>query len=465
MFKTIYPTLGLIFLSGCSMAPDYQRPAAPVADTFLGEPISDATSQEQVPHWQAFYQEPELQALIELALANNRDLRISELTTEQLRAYFRIQRSALLPTLDAGGNSTRTRTPSDLSYYGYSSTSSTYQVGLQMPAYELDFFGRVQSLKDEALQQYLATETAQASMQISLITSVANQYHNLIALREQRALAAEGKAASQKAYRINKDSFDGGVGTELDLRTAEAQVQAYRASELAYQEQIRKAENRLVEIIGTSLPANSISPNATLANYSSSNSLPVGLPSDLLVRRPDIQTAEHVLQAANAKIGAARAAFFPSVKLTAFGGTASSELSGLFKDGSAAWSFAPQITVPIFTGGRNKANLQVAELQKEIEIANYEKAIQTAFREVADALAISSTINERIKAQSARVDAARRRNELSQQRFDAGVDSYLPVLLSQQELFAAQQDLVRAQLDRVTNQSSLFAALGGGWEK
>jgi multidrug efflux system outer membrane protein len=333
-----------------------------------------------------------------------------------------------------------------------------------MPAYELDFFGRVQSLRDEALQQYLATETAQASVEISLIAGVANQYHILIALREQRALAAEAKKSAEKAYKINKDSFDGGVGTELDLRTAEAQLQAYRASELAFEEQIRQGENRLTEIIGTPLPAGHTSAT-TLANRQQSTVLPEGLPSELLTRRPDIRTAEHVLQAANAKIGAARAAFFPSVKLTAFGGTANSELSGLFESGSAAWSFAPQVTVPIFAGGRNKANLQVVELQQQIEVANYEKSIQTAFREVADALAVRLTIDQRIDAQAARVEAARRRNELSDQRFDAGVDSYLPVLLAQQELFAAQQDLVRAQLDRLTNQTALFAALGGGWEE
>ncbi|MDQ8193064.1 efflux transporter outer membrane subunit [Coraliomargarita sp. SDUM461004] len=465
MFKTTIPALGLVLLSGCSMAPDYQRPAAPVAESYSGAQTTTSNSSQHVPDWQQFYQEPELQALIELALVNNRDLRINELSTEQLRAYFRIQRSALLPNLDAAGNGTRQRSPADLTYTGDSSISSSYQVGLQMPAYELDFFGRVQSLRDEALQQYLASETAQASVELSLITSVANQYHTLLALREQRALASEGKAAARKAYKINKDSFDGGVGTELDLRTAEAQLEAYRASEIAFQEQVRQAENRLGELLGTTIPTSVKASDATLANSNMSTDLPVGLPSELLVRRPDIRAAEHVLQAANAKIGAARATFFPSVKLTAFGGTASSELSGLFESGSAAWSFAPQITLPIFAGGRNKANLQVAELQKQIEIANYEKSIQTAFREVADALAVRSTIDQRIEAQAARVEAARRRNELSDQRFEAGIDSFLPVLLAQQELFAAKQDLVRAQLDRLTSQTALFAALGGGWEE
>jgi multidrug efflux system outer membrane protein len=463
MFKTLYPALGLALLSGCTMAPDYQRPVAPVADSYLGgEASSYAEVGSHVPHWRQFYQQPELQALIEQALTNNRDLRISQLTTEQVRAYFRIQRSALLPSLDGDASGTRQRNPADLSDSGRSGTSTRYQVGLQMPAYELDFFGRIQSLRDEALQQYLATETAQASAEISLVAAVANQYHNWIALREQRSLAAEAKDAAERAYSINKDSFDAGAGSELDLRTAEAQLQAYRASELAFLEQERQAENRLTELVGTALPGHSANGSILDNNYMA-EPLPIGLPSELLIRRPDIRAAEHTLQAANAQIGAARAAFFPSIRLTAFGGTASTELSGLFESGSAAWTFAPQVTVPLFAGGRNKANLQVAELQKQIEIAQYEKAIQTAFREVADGLAVRRTIDERIEAQAARVEAAQRRNELSNQRFDAGVDSYLPVLLAQQELFSAQQDLVRARLTRLTNQSALFAALGGGW--
>lgn len=462
MFKTLYPALGLALLSGCSMAPEYQRPAPPVPDSYLeSDPASPAETGSQLPDWRGFYHQPELQALIERALANNRDLRISELTTEQVRAYYRIRRSALLPSLDGLASEIRQRDPADLSPSGQSGISSLYQVGLQMPAYELDFFGRIQSLSDEALQQYLATEAAQASAEISLVAAVANQYHIWIALREQRSLAAEAKDAARRAYGINKDSFENGVGSELDLRTAEAQFEAFRASELAFLEQELQARNRLAELVGTPLPGHSVK-GSMLADSHMTEPLPVGLPSEILVRRPDIRSAEHFLQAANARIGAARAAFFPSVRLTAFGGTASAELSGLFESGSGAWSFAPQITVPVFTGGRNKANLQVAELQKQIEIANYEKVIQTAFREVADALAVRLNIDQRIQAQEARVEAARRRNELSQQRFDAGVDSYLPVLLAQQEFFSARQDLVRTRLARLTNQSALFAALGGG---
>ena len=267
--------------------------------------------------------------------------------------------------------------------------------------------------------------------------------------------------SAKRAYDINQDSFDAGVGTELDLKTAEAQYQAYRASQLAYLDQVNQAQNALVWLVGSELPTLSAD-SSLLQREHAPVDLPVGLPSELLTRRPDIRAAEHTLKAANANIGAARAAFFPSVRLTAFGGTASAELSDLFKSGSAQWSFTPQITLPIFTGGRNKANLEVANVEQRIELAQYERAIQTAFREVADALAVRRTIDQRIDAQSARVAAAQRRSTLSNQRFDAGVDSYLPVLLAQQELFSAQRDLVQAKLTKLNNQSALFAALGGG---
>ncbi|WP_269522868.1 efflux transporter outer membrane subunit [Coraliomargarita parva] len=458
--RYLYPILSLALLSGCSLAPDYERPASPVAESFpLAENVPGT---QNVPKWETVYANPELQQLIDLALEHNRELRITKLNTEQLRAYYRIQRAALLPSLDASGSGTRQRTPADLSYSGQSTTSSSYNVGLQMPSYELDFFGRILSLKDQALQSFLATEAAEASAEISLVRSVANQYYNLLALREQHALAISSMEAAQRAYQINKDSFDAGIGTELDLRTAEAQTQAYRAQALSLESQMQQATNLLAQLIGTKLPE--LAKQSILASQNTPIDLPVGLPSDLLTRRPDIRAAEHQLMAAHANIGAARAAFFPSVRLTAFGGTASAELSGLFESGSAMWSFTPSITVPIFAAGRNKANLDVAWIQQRSEIAAYELAIQTAFREVSDALAVQATIKEQITAQEIRVQAAERRKELTSQRFDAGVDSYLPVLLAQQELFSARQDLIQARLSKLTNQSALFAALGGGWD-
>lgn len=468
MYKAIIPAvLGLSILTGgCSLAPDYQRPESPVADAYPFASVDAVKPAESdlVPQWRSFYTNPELQQLIDLALANNRDLRISQLNTERIRAYYRIQSAALIPSLNASASDTRQRTPADLSYSGESGISDSYAVGLQMPAYELDFFGRILSLKDQALQQYLATEAAQSSVEISLVAGVANQYHRLVALKEQQQLAANAKATAGRAYKINQDSYNAGVGTELDLKTAEAQYQAYRASELAFLDQVRQAKNALTLLIGTDLPELSAQGSLLTGAYEPAQ-IPVGLPAELLTRRPDILAAEHTLEAANANIGAARAAFFPSVQLTAFGGTASAELSDLFKAGSAKWSFSPSITLPIFAAGRNKANLDVAEIQKRIEIANYEKAIQTAFKEVADALATRDIIDQTIDAQRARVDAAQRRSSLSNQRFDAGVDSYLPVLLAQQELFSAQRDLVQTQLTKLNNQSALFAALGGGWDE
>lgn len=464
MYKTIFPILGLALLSGCSMAPDYERPASPVPEAYGFGGSDSATSPASiVPAWRDYYAHAELQELIELALANNRSLRVSQLSTEQIRAYYRIQRAALLPSLDAAGTGTRQHNPADLSATGRDSTTSAYAVGLQMPAYELDFFGRILSLKDQALKEYLATEQAQRSAELSLITSVANQYYLLIALEEQKALAAEAKQTAQRAFDINQDSFDAGVGSELDLRTSEAQLQAYRAAELSFQEQVAQARNLLGQLVGTGLPEFAVSGDL-LRGENAPAELPVGLPSDLLTRRPDVLAAEYILQGANANIGAARAAFFPSIQLTAFAGTASAELSGLFESGSEQWSFAPSITIPIFAAGRNKANLEVAELQKEIEIANYENAIQTAFREVSDALVVRASVDQRIDAQGIRVQAAERRNELTKQRYDAGVDSYLAVLLAEQELFSAQQNLVQARLSKLTNQTALFAALGGGFD-
>jgi multidrug efflux system outer membrane protein len=337
-------------------------------------------------------------------------------------------------------------------------------MGVEIPSYEVDFFGRVASLRDQVLQQYLATDEARLSARISLISAVARQYLGFLAIDERLALARQTLDASNHSYELNRQTYEAGVASELDLRTSEAQREAYRANVAALEQQHLQAENALVLLLGSPLPAD-LPPAGSLATQHLIEDLPAGLPSELLTRRPDIRAAEHTLQAANAAIGVARAAFFPSVKLTAFGGTASSELSGLFKKGSGTWSFAPSITLPIFAAGRNKAELKVAWIEQRIEIANYEKTIQTAFREVADNLAVRASINTQIAAQEARVAAARRRYDLSNQRYESGVDSYLTVLLAQQELFSAEQSLIDARLLRLSNLVSFYAALGGGWQE
>ncbi|HEX2854291.1 MAG TPA: efflux transporter outer membrane subunit [Opitutaceae bacterium] len=463
----IRPTIKLLaagctLLSGCSLAPKYQRPAAPVAATYSLDASTASTPAADLA-WQQFFGDARLRGIIQLALENNRDLRVAALNVERVRAIYGIQRSVLIPSLDATGDAVRQRTPATLSPTGQPVTGSVYEVGLQIPSYEIDFFGRVMSLRNQVLHQYLATEEARRSAQIALISAVARQYLAALAADEQLAVARQTLRAAEQSYDLNRQSFEGGVTSELDLRTAEGQREAVRASVAALEQRAAQLANGLVLLVGSPLPTD-LPPVGSLATQALVEDLPPGLPADLLARRPDVRAAEEVLRAANANIGVARAAFFPSIKLTAFGGSASTELSGLFESGSGRWSFAPSITLPIFAGGRNKAQLDVAWIEQRIEIAQYEQAIQNAFREVADALAVRSIIGRTIAAQQARVNAARRRYELTQQRFDAGVDPYLTVLLAQQEQFAAEQSLIDARLARLANLTALYSALGGGWQ-
>lgn len=456
-------------LAGCSMAPNYERPAPPVASAYAvpasleAVPAGGAVAPADLA-WRDFLGDPRLQQLVQLALENNRDLRIAVLNVEQLRALYDIQRIALLPTLDATGSAARQRIPADLNQAGRAVTTSSYSVGLSVTSYELDLFGRVASLKDQALEQYFATEEARRSVQLTLIAAVANQYFVARALDEQLALARQTFESVNASFATTKRSFEVGVTSELDLRTAESQLQTARANVAVYQQQHLQALNALSVLVGRTLP-DDLPAAQPLANASIVAHLPAGLPSDLLQRRPDLLQAEHELKAANANIGAARAAFFPAIKLTAFGGTSSAQLDGLFEGGSGSWSFAPKITLPIFAAGRNKANLDIAKLQKTIEIARYEKAIQVAFREVSDGLLAVSLLDEQIAAQAARVQAEEKRYSLSDLRYRKGVDSYVVLLSAQRDLYAAQQLLIQAQLARVSNLVGLYKALGGGWKE
>ncbi len=461
--RPLSPILLSLTLAGCSLAPSYERPATPVATSYQDSATSTAPNVADLA-WDKFFQDARLQALIRTALENNRDLQVAALNVERVRALYNIQRTALIPSLNATASGSRRRTPGDLNASGQSIVSSSYQVGLEIPSYELDFFGRVTSLRDQVLQQYLATEEAQRSAQLSLVSTLARQYFTVLATEEQLALARQTLAAAEHSYALNLKSFKAGVASELDLRTAEAQRESVRASTAALEQSRDLAQNALTLLVGATLPADLPAPG-TLATQNLIDDLPAGLPSDLLTRRPDIRAAEHTLQAANANIGVARAAFFPSVKLTAFGGTSSAELDGLFAGGSKTWSFAPSLNLPIFAAGRNKAQLNVAKIEKRIEIAHYEKAIQGAFREVSDALATNRSIGTQVEAQTARTAAAQRRYDLTESRYKAGVDSYLSLLLAEQELFSAQQQLISARLARLNNLTSLYAALGGGWSE
>jgi len=361
---------------------------------------------------------------------------------------------------------TRQRTPGDIKAGGAGGkaiTETQYDVNLASTAYELDLFGRVRSLNKLALENYFATEEARKSVHLTLVAEVAIQYLSERQLDEQLALTRQTLAAVQSSYDLNKHSFEAGTASQLDLQTSAAQVQTARANVAVYERQRAQAENALVLLIGQPIP-DDLPPAKSLNDQSLSGNLPANLPSDLLQRRPDILQAEHLLKAANANIGAARAAFFPKVTLTGSAGTASLQLSDLFTGPAAVWGFGPQISVPIFAGGRNRATLDAAKISTRIEVALYEKTIQSAFREVADALAARTTLEKQLEAEDALVAAEQSRYGLADVRYRNGVESYLAVLTAQQDLYSAQQRILQSRLARLSNVITLYKALGGGWD-
>ncbi|MGA3162937.1 MAG: AdeC/AdeK/OprM family multidrug efflux complex outer membrane factor [Verrucomicrobiota bacterium] len=472
MSKYLSPIIALFILAlaGCTLAPKYHRPPTAISPAWplVPEESESQTNATAVPAadigWREFFRDPRLRRLVELALTNNPDLRVAVLNVEQSRAQYRIQRAALFPEIDATGTGTRQRLPADLSGTGKPLTASQYSLSLGTTSYELDLFGRVRSLKAEALENYFATMEARRSAQIALVAEVGNAYLLERAVTGQLAVARQTLTAVRASYELIKSSYEAGVVSELDLRTAEGQVQTARSNVATYEQQLARAEDDLVLLVGRPLPKD-LPPPQPLNSLDCLSDVPAGLPSDLLQRRPDILAAEHQLKAATASIGAARAAFFPTITLTASAGTASSQLDNLFAPGSGAWLFSPQITLPIFTAGRNLANLDVAKISKLIEVANYEKSIQTAFREVSDALAARATTAVQIDAGEALVNAEQRRYELAEARFRQGVDSYLNVLSAQQDLYTAQENLIQFQFSRLSNLINLYQALGGGWRE
>jgi multidrug efflux system outer membrane protein len=341
-------------------------------------------------------------------------------------------------------------------------TTTTWTVGLGVTAFELDFFGRVRSLSDAALEQFLATEEARRTAHLSLVAEVATQYLTLLALDDQVELARRTLEAVESSSSLARRTFEAGRTSELDVSTAEAQLQTARFNLSAAKLQRARAESTLLLLVGAPLPADLPSPQPLDAQELLAD-LPPGVPSEVLLRRPDVLSAEHALQSANAVIGAARAAFFPSISLTGFAGTSSAELSGLFGHGAGLWSFAPQLNLPIFAGGALRANLDASVVRKSIQVARYERAIQSAFREVSDALVAKASLDEQLEAQRARVAAEQKRYDLSELRYARGVDSYLGVLQAQRDLFTAQQLLIQSRLARLSNLILLYRALGGGW--
>lgn len=458
----------IVSLTGCStMAPQYDRPDAPVPAEWPGGPAyqEGAPAPDQavadIP-WPEMFLDPHLSRLIALALENNRDLRIAALNIERSRAQFQIRRAELFPHIDAVAAGSGQRLPADFSGTGDAGTIHRYSVSLGVSSYELDLFGRIRSLEDQALEQYLATEQARRSVQISLVAEVVNNYLTLAADHEQLALARETLANQQEAYRLVDSLFEAGVSSALALNQARTSVETARVDIARFTNLAAQAENSLARLLGTPVPADLL-PSALTEVAPAMQDLVPNLPSEVLLRRPDILQAENLLKAANANIGAARAAFFPRISLVGSFGTGSDELSGLFQSGSRTWNFAPQISLPIFNAGSNRANLAVAEVDRDIAVARYERAIQEAFREVADALAQRGTIDGQVAAQQALTDATAASYDLSRARYEQGVDSYLVVLDSQRIFYAARQNLITAELTRLSNLATLYRVLGGGW--
>lgn len=468
MVKKILPSLAaLALLWGCqSLAPDYARPPAPTPQDWPQGPAYEAIQAGEAGTlgWRDFLAGTKLVKLVEMALAHNRDLRVATLNIERARAQYQISRADLFPTSNAAAAGNIQRLPADISSSGQDMVSRQYSVTLGFAAYELDLFGRVQSLKDQALERYLASEQARRAAQISLVAEVAGAYLGLAAGLDRLHLAQETLASQRASYELTRRSFEVGVSSALDLRQAQTSVESARVDVARYTTLVAQDENTLALLLGGPVPRELL-PGGMADAVFALRDLPVGLPSEILVRRPDILEAEHRLKAANANIGAARAAFFPRITLTGGGGTASNQLDNLFKSATGYWNFVPTVTLPIFDARRNLANLEAAQAERDIALAQYEKAIQKAFKEVADVLAQRGTVEEQLKAQKALVEATHESHRLSEARFRRGVDSYMSVLDSQRSAYGSQQGLISIRLSRLTSLVNLYKVLGGGWEE
>lgn len=449
---------------GCSLVPRYERPTAPIPpqwpkgsaydQRFLAEapPVSEDRQGEKI------FLDEKLKKIIDIALKGNRDFKISALQVERARAYYGIQKAELFPVVNAVGAGSKQRVPADLSYTGKETTTEQYSVNLGVSSWELDFFGRIRSLKDRTLEEYLATEQAIQSARILLVATVAGAYFTLAADRENLRLAVSTVETQETMYRLIKRRYEVGLSSELDLRRAEGQLEAARAEAARYTQQTALDENALRLLVGSEL-TDDLLPSGLEGDEPVGEVSP-GLSSEILLQRPDIRAAEHRLKASHANIGAARAALFPRVALTAAFGTASAELNGLFKSGSSTWNFAPQIVMPIFDA-RLWSAYDAAKVEREIALAQYEKAIQTAFKEVADTLAVRGTLETQLALQRTIVDVLTETHRLAHLRYAKGLDSYLSALDAQRSLYSARQGLVSLRLARLVNRIGLYKVLGG----
>jgi multidrug efflux system outer membrane protein len=452
-----------VLLAGCTMVPKYTRPDAPVpAGWPSGPAYKETTSAPGASvaadlQWREFFTDERLQNIIETALKNNRDLRVAALNVERARALYRIQRVELFPKLETGVSASKQRVM--ISGATGLVTLEQYGVNLGISSWEVDFFGRIRSLEKRALEEYFATEQARRSAQILLVSEVANAYLTLAADRENIKLAQSTLESQQAAYNLIRRRFEVGLAPELDLRQVQTRVDTARVDVARYTELAAKDENALNLLVGSPVAADLLP--EVLSVVAPLPDVSPGMSSEVLLRRPDILQAENLLKAANANIGAARAAFFPRISLTTAIGSASGDLSGLFKSGSFVWSYAPQIVLPIFDA-RTWSALKATKVEREIAVAQYEGAIQGAFKDVADALARRGTVGDQMAAQQSLLDATAITYRLSNARYMKGIDIYLNVLDAQRSLYAAQQGLISIRLGKLANQVRLYAVLGGG---
>ncbi len=498
----IAPLVLTMMLGGCiNLAPKYVRPGSPVSAALpQGGAYGTAEAvQTAAPDlaWRDFFTDPKLRKIIQLALDNNRDLRVAILNIAESRQQYRIQRAALLPHIDADGDATYEHVPAALlgattgaSATGVSGTTGVgsgtgvaggtgttatggvassnksifiryYSATLGISNYELDLWGRVRNLTRTALEQYLATASARRATQISLISQVATDYVTYAADLERLNVAKDTVKADTQSLALTQARFQGGIASELDVRQAQTALEQARGAISTYTTTLAQDANAETLLVGAAIPPDLL-PGPLDDNFASLADLPAGVSSDVLLRRPDVVEAEHTLKSYDANIGAARAAFLPTVELTGSGGSTSLSLSNLFGGGTGTWSFTPAVTLPIFDAGINAANLRLAKNERDVAVAQYEKAIQTAFREVADALAQRGQIGDLVAANQAYAFATDRSLFLSTARYQRGTDTYLNTLTAELSTYTARQALVSARLTRATNLIALYQALGGG---
>lgn len=464
--RTLAVACMLATLAGCSLTPMHDRPVAPVP-AYVGAAVEGAAGPAAVEiSWQGWKQvfiDPQLQGLIETALEQNRDLREAVLNVEAARSQYRIQRSALLPSMGAYGEGARQRMPAEMSPAGSTTTSGQYSAGV-MASYELDFFGRVRGMSTEALESYLATEEARRSAHIGLVAEVASAYLGWVVDNQLLELARNTQKTRERTVDLVERQYQVGVATQLDLSQAKGALHDARGNTAEFDRLVQQDINALQFLTGGSDTVSLGAAPGQLDSVVRLAGIPAALPSDVLLNRPDILAAERAIRAANGSIGAARAAFFPRVVLTGTAGSASAGLSNLFSSGTGAWSFLPRLDLPIFDFGNRRANLDLAEVRRDIRVTQYERAVQTGFREVADALVARSRYVDQLQAQEDLVEEAQRTYTLSSHRYETGIDSFLQVLDAQRTLFDAQKALLATRAQQQLNLVQLYRSLGGGWD-